>query len=69
MNDPRFFQFPRAAAGAIEAVDGGFHRPLVGFHQPGRENIDLRQTTRRGETLEPIDQLIAPLATAHHHGR
>ena len=25
---------PRAAAGAIEAVDGGFHRPLVGFHQP-----------------------------------
>jgi hypothetical protein len=34
VNDPRFFQFPRAAAGAIEAVDGGFHCPLVGFHQP-----------------------------------
>jgi hypothetical protein len=33
--------------GAIEAADGGFHRPLVGFHQPRRENIDLRQTARR----------------------
>jgi hypothetical protein len=46
-----------------------FHRPFVGFHQPRRENIDLRQTARRGETLESIDQLVAFAATAHHHGR
>jgi len=31
LNDPCFFQFARAPSGAIEAVDGGLGRPLVGF--------------------------------------
>ena len=35
LNDPCFFQFARAPSGAIETVDGGFRRPLVGFHEPG----------------------------------
>jgi hypothetical protein len=69
LNDPRFFQFPRTAAGAIEAVDGGFHRPLVGFHQPRREKIDLSQMARRAETFESIDQLIAFVTTTNDYGR
>jgi hypothetical protein len=58
VNDPRLFQFPRAASGAIEAVDGGFHRALVGFHQPRRKTIDLRQTPRRSQPLESVDEFV-----------
>jgi hypothetical protein len=69
VNDPCFFELTRAAAGAIESVDGGFHRPLVTFQEPGRKLIDLRQMARRSETFESIDQLIAVVAAAHHYRR
>ena len=69
VNDPSFFQFARAAADAIESVNGGFHRALVSFHQTGRKMIELCQTARRSQTLESVDQLIALPATAYHHRR
>jgi hypothetical protein len=45
----------RVRPGAIETVDGSFHRPLIGFHQPRRKMIDLGQMARRGEPFEAID--------------
>ena len=69
VNDPRFFQFARAATGAVEPVDGGFRRPLVGLQQTSRKILHLDQTARRSETLETVDQFVTLLAQAHHHRR
>ena len=69
LNDPGFFQFPRAAAGAIQPVDGGLRRPLVGLHEPGRQMLDLRQAAHRAQAFETVDQFVALLAAAHHHRR
>jgi hypothetical protein len=69
VDDPRFFQFARAAAGAVESVDGGFRGSLVGLHQTRRKIFNFDETARRAETLEAVDQFVTFLSPAYHHGR
>lgn len=68
MDDPRFFEFPGPASGAVQSIDGGLDRSLVGFHEPRRKVVEMDQALGRTEAFEPIDQFITILAAAHHHG-
>ena len=61
-------QLARAPAGAIEPIDGRLGRALIGLQKSGRQMGDVCRA-RRAQPLEPIDEFIALLALAHHHGR
>jgi len=68
-DDPGVFQFPRAAPGRIQPVDGGFRRALIDLLQPGRQPRDLRQSAYRAQAFETVDPFVAVLAPAHDDWR
>jgi hypothetical protein len=57
------------APGAIQPVDGGFRRALIGLHEPRRQTRDLRQTAYGTQAFETVDQFVALLAPAHDDRR
>jgi len=69
LDNPSFFQLSRSAPGAIQPVDGGLGRLLVGFQKSRGQIQPSGQGARRTQALETVDQLVAILAPADHQRR
>jgi len=64
LHNPRFFEFARAAAGAIQPIDSGLGGAFVSLHEPGGKRSQGRPSARRTQTFKSVDQFVAILSTA-----